>query len=345
MTTVSVVIPTYNRAALVRETIDSVLAQSSPDVEIVVVDDGSTDDTPALELDYAGRIVYMRQTNRGLNAARNVGIARARGAFIALLDSDDLHLSFTLDLMLGLLERFPAAGFAYTDFQIFRGSETPSGSGLRSWHGDDHRWEDIFGPARTSAELGLSVPPGMQQRDFGVYTGDIYAASLYGPQVLPSASLIRRERMGDLHFPEFDSLCGDWDFFARLSQRNGAVFADVPAALNRSHDDAVRLTRVDGAIWLEKRIALINRLWRQDPDFMARHAAEVDSRQCSLLLGLARKRLLGGDLPLAREALARAKPLRSGANDRQWRALAVASRLPGASALLRIVRAMQRALS
>lgn len=345
MTTVSVVIPTYNRAALLRETVDSVLAQSSPDIEIVVIDDGSTDDTPAIERDYAGRIVYIRQDNRGLNAARNAAIARARGTFIALLDSDDLHLPYTIELMLSLLERFPAAGFAYTDFQVFRGKEPPSGSGLKSWHGADHRWEDVFGPGRACAELGLAVPAGMRRRDFAVYAGDVYAASLYGPQVLPSASLIRRERMGDLSFPEFDSLCGDWDFFARLSHRHGAVYADVPAALNRSHEDAVRLTRIDGAIQLEKRIALIDRLWRKDPDFLAGHAAEVDSRQCSLLLGLARNRLLAGDVPRAREALARAKPLRSGRTAGQWRVLAIASRVPGATALLRLGRALRRALS
>ena len=345
MTTVSVVIPTYNRATLVRETIDSVLAQSWPNIEIVVVDDGSTDDTPSIERDYSGRIVYIRQDNRGLNAARNAAVSRARGGFIALLDSDDLHLPHTIELMVGLLERFPSAGFAYTDFQVLRGDEPPSGSGLGSWQSAGHRWEDVFGPGRMRAELGLAVPAGMKQQNFSVYTGDLYAASLHGPQVLPSASLIRREHMGDLRFPEFDSLCGDWEFFARLSHRHGAVFADVPAALNRSHEDAVRLTRVDVAIQLEKRIALIDRLWRQDPEFLAGHAAEVDSRQFSLLLGLARRQLLAGDVTRARAVLARAKPLRSGHDSGQWRALAIASHVPGATMLLRLGRRLRRALS
>ncbi len=335
MITVSVVIPTYNRAALVRESIDSVLAQSRKDVEILVVDDGSTDDTPRIERDYAGRIVYLRQDNRGLNAARNAAIARARGQYIALLDSDDLHLPWTINLLVGLLGRFPQAGFAYADFLILRGDRPPFGPGLKSWHGANFRWESVFGPGQSSAGLGLQFPDGLAHREFPVYTGDIYAASLSGPQVPPCASMFRRDRIGDLRFPEFDSLCGDWEFFARLSHRHGAVYADVPVALNRSHEDAVRLTRTDRAIQLESKFDLVERLWRQDPEFLAAHRESVDARQFDLLLALAKCHLLRDDPVRALTALARAAPLRRRRKTRQWHAVSTAARLPGASAILR----------
>jgi len=342
MPAISVIIPTYNRAALLREAIDSTLHQTCRDFEILVVDDGSTDDTRAVARDYEGRIVYIRQDNRGCNAARNTALAQARGEYIALLDSDDLYLPYALELMHELLGRFPQAGFAYTDFMILREGRPPSGSGLRLWHGPGHRWDAVFDKRYRFRELNLPLPEAIAEEDFDVYSGDIYGDSLRGPQVLPSASLIRRSLMADLRFPEFDSNCGDWEFFARLSKRHGAVYADVPATLNRSHEDAVRLTRTPAAIQLERRIAMIDRLWRQDPEFLARHGCAVDIRQFDLLLALALKRLLAGETADAREALDRAAPIRSGRRTMRWFALRVVAHLPGTAVLLRATRAARQ---
>src|SRR6478736_3287941 len=86
----SVVIPTYNRASTLPRAIRSVLEQTYADVELVIVDDGSTDDTAEVVGAFAdARITYLRQTNRGVSAARNAGAAAATGDFIVFLDSDD----------------------------------------------------------------------------------------------------------------------------------------------------------------------------------------------------------------------------------------------------------------
>jgi glycosyltransferase involved in cell wall biosynthesis len=89
---VSVVVPTYNRANVVRASIESVLRQSHANVEVVVVDDGSTDDTQRVVESYGAPVRYLYQANSGVSAARNLGFASARGEFIALLDSDDQFL-------------------------------------------------------------------------------------------------------------------------------------------------------------------------------------------------------------------------------------------------------------
>jgi glycosyltransferase involved in cell wall biosynthesis len=342
MPVISVIIPTYNRATLLREAIDSVLRQKTRDVEILVVDDGSTDDTPAVARNYEGQIVYVRQQNQGVNAARNAAIASARGEFIALLDSDDVYLPYALELMSGLLDRFPQAGFLYADFLILRAGRPPFGPGLLMWHGPDHRWERVFDRRYRFGDLGLPHPNGLAHDNFDVYTGDIYGNSLRGPQVPTSASLIRRSLMGGDRFPESDSLCGDWEFFARLSKRHGAVFADVPVMLNRSHEDDVRLTRVAQSIQLEKRVEMIDRVWRQDPAFLARHGAAVDARQFDLLLTLAKHHLLAGDRKLARCTLERAATMRGARQPLQWLALRLAALVPGAAYLLRGVRAFRR---
>ena len=93
MALISVVLPTYNRAKVLPRAIDSVLAQSHPEVELVVVDDGSTDGTEELIRSYGDRIVYLKlEGNKGGNHARNRGIERAKGGIVSFIDSDDEYL-------------------------------------------------------------------------------------------------------------------------------------------------------------------------------------------------------------------------------------------------------------
>ena len=92
----STIIPVYNRAALIRATLDSVLAQDLPDQEVIVVDDGSTDDTVNTLESYGNRIRVLQQKNSGPAVARNLGIQHAAGEYIAILDSDDLWFPWTL---------------------------------------------------------------------------------------------------------------------------------------------------------------------------------------------------------------------------------------------------------
>src|SRR5450759_1882450 len=89
---VSVIIPSYNHERYIRQCVDSVLCQSRKDFEVIVVDDGSTDGTPDILRGFGEKITFIRQENRGTQAARNVGIQASTGEFVALLDSDDAWL-------------------------------------------------------------------------------------------------------------------------------------------------------------------------------------------------------------------------------------------------------------
>jgi len=102
---VSVIIPTYNRGHVVPEAIESVLRQTYPNLEVIVVDDGSADNTPECLQQFAGRIRVITQENAGPAAARNRGIEMARGELIAFLDSDDLWLPTKLERQVTLLEQ------------------------------------------------------------------------------------------------------------------------------------------------------------------------------------------------------------------------------------------------
>lgn len=129
-TRVSIIIPTYNRAHLVAEAIKSVLNQTFTDFELIVVDDGSTDNTEEVVRSFADpRLKYLKQFNNGVSAARNTGIENAEGEFIAFLDHDDLYLPEKLSVQVSKMEEDPTVGFVYSLYLGTRGRETPNRPG------------------------------------------------------------------------------------------------------------------------------------------------------------------------------------------------------------------------
>src|SRR5215475_7548246 len=119
MVDVSVVIATYNRSAQVKEAIDSVLAQSVPVREIIVVDDGSKDDTRHQLSAYGDRIVPFFRSNQGASAARNYGMRAARGEWIAFLDDDDVWLPTKIERQMALARGNPKLGLIYcSDYAV-----------------------------------------------------------------------------------------------------------------------------------------------------------------------------------------------------------------------------------
>jgi glycosyltransferase involved in cell wall biosynthesis len=117
--TTSVVITTYNYARFLPEAVASALAQTAPDVEVVVVDDGSTDDTQEVLARFAGRIRVHHQENAGVSAARNTGARLARGRYVVFLDADNRLRSEFVGRCLAALQADPAAGFAFTQLAYF----------------------------------------------------------------------------------------------------------------------------------------------------------------------------------------------------------------------------------
>ncbi len=106
---VSVVIPNFNHARYIGDAIRSVLAQEYPHFEIIVVDDGSTDDRRAVVVEFGNLVQYIWQENQGLSAARNTGIRAARGSFVGVLDADDLYEPNFMGVLVALLKERPEA--------------------------------------------------------------------------------------------------------------------------------------------------------------------------------------------------------------------------------------------
>lgn len=126
---VSVVIPAYNAARFINVAVDSVLAQTWQHREVLVVDDGSTDNTTVVLRDYGDTIRVISKPNGGLSSARNRGIQEARGEYVAFLDADDHWLPEKLACQVGVMEGNPQVGFCSTAAQVV----TPNGAHINTW--------------------------------------------------------------------------------------------------------------------------------------------------------------------------------------------------------------------
>lgn len=200
----SVIIPTFNRAVFLREAIDSVLAQTEKDFELIVVDDGSTDHTRELVAEYDDRIRYFFQPNAGASAARNLGIRHARGDFITFLDSDDLWLPKKLARQIQWMAAYPHLLLCYTDEIWIR--------------------------------HGVRVNQKMIHAKAG---GWIYPLCLPRCIISPSSVLMRRELFDAIGwFDEQLPVCEDYDFWLRVASRFEVGFISEPLIVKRGgHPD------------------------------------------------------------------------------------------------------------
>ena len=145
---VSVIIPAYNSAGFLAEAVESALGQTYPQVEVIVADDGSTDETPAVAAQFAGRIEYVRQENGGTASARNAALRRARGEFVALLDADDRWLPHKLARQIPVFRESPRVGLVCAGVRFF------------SEYAGQPGWEELPPDRLTLADLlAQRMPP------------------------------------------------------------------------------------------------------------------------------------------------------------------------------------------
>jgi len=252
---VSVIIPTHNRAWVLKEAIDSVLAQDFKDFELIVIDDGSTDDTRQILDSYARDLIVLRQSNRGVSAARNVGIEAAAGHLIAFLDSDDLWLPQKLSAQVNFFNSNPDAVINQT--------------------------EEIW------IRNGVRVNPKDRHHKF---SGMIFERSLALCLVSPSAVMIKRALFDQIgRFDEDLPACEDYDLWLRISCRYPVHLIETPLIIKRGgHAD--QLSKAPG---LDKyRIQALEKILesgRLDADSY-RAAVRTLQEKCAIFAGGCRKR-------------------------------------------------------
>ena len=233
---VSVVIPTHNRAKIISRAIESALNQAYNSIQIVIADDGSTDDTQKLVAAYGPRVTYVRQANAGVSAARNFGMRHARGEFIAFLDSDDSWQPWKIEAQVTALLRHPDAGIAWTDMSAIDDSgRLICARHLRVMYAAYTKVliEEVLDQVDTTGELSPAAPPEYSAN--AVRKGDLSRAILLGNLIHTSTVLFRRswlERTGG--FDESFARAGeDYEFYIRLCSAGPAVFIDTPSTYYR----------------------------------------------------------------------------------------------------------------
>lgn len=211
MPLVSVIIPTYNQSKLVKEAITSVLQQSFKDFEIIVIDDGSKDETRSVVKSIKNeQIKYLFQENKGATAAINLGLTKSAGQYIAFLDHDDLWPKHYLETMLNHLELQTDFGLAYASIMLL-------------------------------SEDSRKIPFAKNERyKSGWLTNSFFRG---GPCVLLSASILRREILNGFFLDE-TLRAADNDAFLRLSVKTPFLFVpgayilrrEIPGSLSKSLD-------------------------------------------------------------------------------------------------------------
>lgn len=210
---VTVVVPTFKRAALLKETVDAILAQTYRDFELLIVDNMSEDGTAAYAAGLEDRRVrYFRNPNNGIIAAnRNFGIGKARGEYIALCDDDDLWLPTKLEKQMALLEARPDAALCYCNATVFK-------------------------------TLGQDDTPWMMKRVYGDYYNNLLIGNF-----MPNSSIILRREA----WKKFGGFCEDrelvavedYEMWLRLAREHAIVYVDECLLLYRVHASAASSSR------------------------------------------------------------------------------------------------------
>lgn len=250
---VSIIIPVYNRTQYLPEAIESVLSQTYKNYEIIVVDDGSTVDLKLVLEPYKDRIKYIRQDNKGLAGARNIGIRNSLGRYIAFLDDDDLFMPRKLEIQADILDKNPGVGFVFSDCYEFSGRE------------------------KENVSLNLAVARDADPKDF---TELFFLV----PNVRVPVVMSRKDCFMDTGF--FDESLAqheDGDMFLRIALRWEVRFSDYPSASVRTH--ASNMSK-DRAGMYAALIKSANNMLQQYPEFKTKIGKEASQRLAELHFGL-----------------------------------------------------------
>jgi len=274
---VSVIIPTYNTAQYICESIDSVLSQSYKDYEIIVVDDGSTDNTKEFLKPYMGQIRYIFQENRGRAGARNTGIRTARGKYIAFLDSDDLWTPGKLEKQVEIMQGNENIDFLFGDKQRFSDDGTIVTSSMFAKRG--------YGPEFFGDSL---------------YVRDPYRKLLNEPFIPTGTVIMKRECFDRTGLFDEAIYAEDWEFWLRSALFNNMAYSTELWELERDREGSG--SKYLKSVYLSN-IAALEKHEREFKDILLKLNIDLNSKLREIYRNTGYLLLLTHDKLLARECL------------------------------------------
>jgi len=307
---VSVVMTAYNTAKYLPAAIESILSQDEKNVELIIVDDGSTEDIRPALAPYEGKLRYIRRENGGLATACNTGLEAASADLVALCDSDDIHLPYRLSAHATLLEQSPGAAHVASDLHTWDGEKIMIHSTLRDPSRSlgpvrdsfDEATRRCFGAPKTARERKLPLPPELLDRN--VFQGRVPQLIAVDHIAWGGASMYRREALLAVgaHDPEL-RVWPDWGVASKLSKRYDLIYLDVPVLLYRQHGSQLTKQQ-DPSSRGYYRVA--ETVWLNDPAFCAQFPDEANRLTHAATLRMAGVHVRAGEWSEARRLLQRA---------------------------------------
>lgn len=236
MAQVSVIVPAYNCEPYVAAAVESVLGQGHDGLELIVVNDGSTDGTMRVLEPYRGQLRVLEQQNAGAAAARNAGLQAAQGEFIAFLDADDWWYPSRLPAQLAAFRQHPTAGLVFTDFRVVDVDGVPyMQNGIREWYSvlrdaAATPWAKVFSAAAPVPVLDTHGTLASAT----AYSGRVARLLFLGNFINTSSVLVRREAL--LRAGLFDTSLGteeDYDYWLRIAYDWEMAYVDAPLVARR----------------------------------------------------------------------------------------------------------------
>jgi glycosyltransferase involved in cell wall biosynthesis len=298
----SVIIPTYNRADYVGKSIDSVLEQQYRNIEIIVVDDGSTDATPDVIEPYLKFIKYIRTSNNGPATARNVGMKAATGEYISYLDDDDLYYPHKSSVQCAVLDAHPDIGMVYSEFSAFDDAGFFDEFHIREYHRSAYArggltYDRIFDEKQPLSEyagrFSQEDSQGLDCNNHSVYLGNIFDRYLMNTIVFTNSMVFRRKVFEVIGEQEKKfHMFHDLEFALRICKRYRVAFIDIPTYKLRYHPNQISTTNTQGgdlvAIGIQRDLLRVTRchgVW--DKTYYEKNKLAVNSQMARLARAVA----------------------------------------------------------
>lgn len=278
---ISVVIPSYNRAHLIGATIENVLAQTFTDFELIVVNDGSSDDTDAAVAPYRDKIVYLKQENKGLTGARNAGLRAAKGEWIALQDSDDLWAPNKLEQQVADMRAHPKQDVFFLEAVLQR----------------PHLGKDVLSYEHSGFSQHLA------REGYTLIERPLHYHITYGVAWV-QATLVRKSLLFEIGlYDEWLTLFTDLDLFCRLALKGPWVFNPLPlVTIQRIGDENANVSSQRGKTPAKpyRNMAYILEKVRNAPGLNDHERQTISARLYNSYSGLGNELMKAGDVHGAR---------------------------------------------
>lgn len=284
---VSVIIPTYNRARFLPNAIDSVLNQTYPSIEILVIDDGSTDNTSEALKPYNDKIRYLSAEHRGTAHARNLGMQQASGKYIAFLDSDDIYLPFKIALQVEFIESHPKIGMVCSDFSGKYADGRIDESHLRNYHTiwDRNCWQfdDVFENRGVFESQTID-------KSIEFFTGNVFRYVILDSLIPTNTILIPRAILPQVGYQNEAYITGqEYEFSVRICKYFDIAYLNIPTYVLLHHPGQSTAFLEANASERKKKLLKLSETdspflgavmnWAfNDPNFYRKNKAIVDRR-------------------------------------------------------------------